>query len=141
MNQYTVQKGDTIAHVTKRLQTDWQTLRKQNPNGIGRSKANGNWFVREGANISVGKGSFADILSSTTKEISPPTPSTPPPTAKQPDELIEYTVQPGDTLWALAVKQFRVNPGDLIRDNGLENPDLLQIGQKLQLMAQVVVTG
>jgi rare lipoprotein A len=136
MNQYTVQKGDTIAHVTKRLQTDWQTLRKQNPNAIGRSKANGNWFVREGANISVGKGSFADILSATTKENSPANPANPPkppPTARQPDELIEYTVQPGDTLWALAVKQFHVNPGDLIRDNGLENPDLLQIGQKLEI--------
>ena len=134
MNQYTVQKGDTIAQVTKRLQTDWQTLRNQNPSAIGRSKVNGNWFVREGANISVDKGSFADILGEATKEISP-THSAPksPPTAKQPDEFIEYTVQPGDTLWALAVKQFHVNPGDLIRDNGLENPDLLQIGQKLEI--------
>jgi rare lipoprotein A len=130
MNQYTVQKGDTIAHVTKRLQTDWQTLRNQNPNAIGSSNLNGNWFVREGANISVGKGSFADILGAASKEISPSKPS---PTAKQPDKIIEYTVQPGDTLWGLAVKQFHVNPGDLIRDNGLENPDLLQIGQKLKI--------
>jgi rare lipoprotein A len=130
MNQYTVQKGDTIAHVTKRLQTDWQTLRNQNPNAIGRSKLNGNWFVREGADISVGKGGFADMMSQATKEISPPKP---PPTAGQPDELIEYTVQPGDTLWGLAVKEFHVNPGDIIRDNGLENPDLLQIGQKLEI--------
>ena len=130
MNQYTVQKGDTIAHVTQRLQTDWQTLRNQNPSAIGRSTLNGNWFVREGADISVCNGGMGDIMSQATKEISPPKP---PPTAGQPGKLIEYTVQPGDTLWGLAVKQFQVNPGDIIRDNGLENPDLLQIGQKLEI--------
>ena len=134
MDQYTVQKGDTIAYVTQRLQTDWQTLRQQNPNGIGRSKVNGNWFVKEGANISVGKGSFSDILNEATKEVSPS--QTPPPTVPQSDDFVEYTVQPGDTLWALAVKQFQVNPGDLIRDNSLENPDLLQVGQKLEIRQQ-----
>lgn len=130
MNQYTVQKGDTIAHVTQRLQTDWQTLRNQNPSAIGRSKVNGNWFVREGADLTVGKGSFSDILNKATKEISPPQTAS---TARQPDDFIEYTVKPGDTLWGLAVKQFHVNPGDLIRDNSLENPDLLQVGQKLEI--------
>jgi rare lipoprotein A len=129
MNLYTVQKGDTIAQITQRLQTDWQTLRNQNPSAIGRSKTNGNWFVREGANVTVDKGSFSAILNEAAKK--PDTPE--PPTPRQPDKLMEYTVQPGDTLWALAVKRFHVNPRDLIRDNGIENPDLLQIGQKLQI--------
>ena len=126
MNQYTVQKGDTIAHVTKLLRTDWQTLRNQNPRAIGRSKLNGNWFVREGANIAVGKGSFAAVLDEATKtnDTSGPAPS------GQPDKFAEYTVQPGDTLWALAVKQFHVNPVDLIRDNDIENPDILQVGRE-----------
>jgi rare lipoprotein A len=129
MNQYTVQKGDTIAEVTRHLQTDWKTLRNQNPGAIGRSSVNGNWFVREGANISVEKGSFSDILSQATKEIETPEPSQ----TRQPDKVTEYTVQPGDTLWALAVRQFHVNPEDLIRDNDLDNPDLLEIGQKLEI--------
>jgi len=130
MNQYTVQKGDTIAHVTQRLQTDWQTLRNQNPSAIGRSKMNGNWFVREGADLTVGKGSFSDILNEATQKNAPQKSAS---TARQPDDFIEYTVRPGDTLWGLAVKQFHVNPGDLIRDNSLENPDLLQVGQKLEI--------
>ncbi len=129
MNQYTVQKGDTIAYVTKRLQTDWQTLRNQNPRAIGRSNKNGNWFVREGANIKVDKGSFSSILSEASTKIE----TTEPSKTKQPDHLSEYTVKSGDTLWALAVKQFHVNPEDLIRDNAIENPDLLQVGRKLEI--------
>lgn len=130
MNQYTVQKGDTIAQVTSRLQTDWQTLRKQNPNAIGRSKANGNWFVREGAHITVGKGSFSAALNQATerKEL-PPLAQSP----RQAEKVSEYTVQPGDTLWGLAVRQFHVNLQDLIRDNNIANPDLLEVGQKLEI--------
>ncbi len=129
MNQYTVQKGDTIAFVTQRLQTNWQTLRNQNPEAIGRSKVNGNWFVREGANLKVDKGSFASILNEASTKNESPEPAK----TKQPDHLSEYTVKSGDTLWGLAVRQFHVNPADLIRDNAIENPDLLQVGQKLEI--------
>jgi rare lipoprotein A len=129
MNQYTVQKGDTIAQVTQRLQTDWQTLRNQNPSAIGRSKTNGNWFVREGANVTVDKGSFSSILSEAAKKNTPPEPQS----SRQPDEFVEYTVQPGDTLWGLAVRQFHVNLQDLVNDNDITNPDLLQVGQKLDI--------
>jgi rare lipoprotein A len=129
MNQYTVQKGDTIAQVTQRLQTDWQTLRNQNPGAIGRSKTNGNWFVREGANVTVDKGSFSSLLSEATKKNTLPEPQS----SKQPDELIEYTVQPGDTLWGLAVRQFHVNLQDLVDDNDITDPDLLQVGRKLEI--------
>ncbi len=43
----------------------------------------------------------------------------------------EYTVKKGDTLWELAVKRFHVNLEDLIRDNNIENPNLIFPGQKL----------
>ncbi|GAB6191008.1 septal ring lytic transglycosylase RlpA family protein [Desulfocastanea catecholica] len=129
MNQYSVQKGDTIAQVTSRLQTDWQTLREQNPHAIGRSKANGNWFVREGANITVGKGSFSAALSQATESKGIRQAQSP----RQAEKIGEYTVQPGDTLWGLAVRQFHVNLSDLIRDNNITNPDLLEVGQKLEI--------
>lgn len=129
MNAYTVQKGDTIALVTRRLGSDWQTLRAQNPDAIGRSKVNGNWFVREGANVAVDKGSFAAALDEAAEKTNIPQQTT----TMQPDKLTEYTVQPGDTVWGLAVKQFHVNPQDLIRDNNITNPELLEIGQKLEI--------
>ena len=129
MNAYTVQKNDTIAFVTKRLGTDWQTLRRQNPESIGRSSVNGNWFVREGANVTVDNGGFAAVLDEASHK------STAPRQAMDAgaDKLTEYTVRPGDTLWQLAIRQFHVNPQDLIRDNGIEDPNHLEVGRKLAI--------
>jgi rare lipoprotein A len=128
MNAYTVQKGDTIAFVTRRLGTDWQTLRTQNPDAIGRSNINGNWFVREGANVGVEKNSFAAVLDEASKPDIPQQRS-----AVQPDKLTQYIVRPGDTVWNLAIKQFHVNPQDLIRDNDIDDPNNLEVGRKLEI--------
>jgi rare lipoprotein A len=46
---------------------------------------------------------------------------------------VEYTIQPGDTLWDLAVKKFHVNVDDLIRDNGIQDPRRLQPEQKIRV--------
>ncbi len=131
MHQYTVLKGDTIAKVTKLLHTDWKTLQAQNPKAIGRSKLNGNWFVREGARLSVDKdkGSFSAHLDKAVKkhDCSRST------TAKKPDTFTQYTVQPGDTVWSLSVRKFHVDPRELISDNSITDPELLQIGQKLEI--------
>jgi LysM repeat protein len=43
-----------------------------------------------------------------------------------------HTVEPGDTLWAVALK-YGVNIQDLIDLNHLENPDYLQVGQVLRI--------
>jgi rare lipoprotein A len=45
----------------------------------------------------------------------------------------EYTIQENDTLWKLAVKRFHVNPEDLIRDNGIEDPRKIQPGRKIRV--------
>ena len=129
MNAYTVQKGDTIALVTKRLGTDWQTLRTQNPESIGRSNLNGNWFVREGANVAVDKGGFAAVLD----QASQPSAAPRQPMAVQANKPMEYTVRAGDTVWELAIKQFHVNPQDLIRDNDIDDPNNLEVGRKLEI--------
>jgi rare lipoprotein A len=46
---------------------------------------------------------------------------------------VEYTVKRGDTLWALAGKKFRVSMEDLMRDNRIEDPRTLRIGQRLRV--------
>lgn len=46
----------------------------------------------------------------------------------QPTEV--YTVRPGDTLWTLS-DRLGVPVAQLIADNEIVNPDMLQIGQKL----------
>ena len=130
MTEYMVQKGDSIARVTKRLQTDWQTLRNQNSAAVGRSGKNGNWFLREGASVKVNQKSFSAVLDQATKK--PVTTQQPQVVPKQ-DGSTEYTVQAGDTLWGLAVRKFHVNLKDLVSDNAIENPDLIQVGQKLTI--------
>jgi rare lipoprotein A len=45
--------------------------------------------------------------------------------------IIEYVVQPGDTLWKLGVKKFQADPYQIARDNGIKNPDRIYPGQKL----------
>lgn len=42
----------------------------------------------------------------------------------------KYTVQPGDTLWDIALR-FQVNLADLIKDNSLEDPHKIYPGQEL----------
>lgn len=52
---------------------------------------------------------------------------------QSPEGWIEYTIKPGDTLWALAVKKFHVHVEALIRDNGVQDPRKLQPGQKIRI--------
>lgn len=48
------------------------------------------------------------------------------------DSLILYIVKPGDTLWKIA-KQFNSIIDEIARMNGIENPDLINVGQKLYI--------
>jgi LysM repeat protein len=48
----------------------------------------------------------------------------------RPAEPTTYIVQPGDTLSTIAGK-FEVSQEDLMRANGIDNPDYLMLGQKL----------
>jgi rare lipoprotein A len=126
---YQVQKGDTIAKVTQLTGMRWQTLRRLNPNALGRSSKTGNWFLKEGAVIR-GKGNFDAVLRE--KEmLSKPVSTTQKVSAGE--RWVDYTVKPGDTLWGLAVKRFHVDVKDIMADNGIEDPRSLQTGQKLRI--------
>jgi len=126
---YQVQRGDTIAKVTQLFNMKWETLRRLNPNAVGQSSKTGNWFLKEGAEIR-GRETFKSILhqeQETDHQIRPEGGST------DPEEFIEYTIQPGDTLWALAVKRFQLNVEDLIKDNDIKDPNKIRPGQKIRV--------
>ena len=46
--------------------------------------------------------------------------------------VIVYIVKPGDILWNIA-KKFRTTVDFIIRTNGIENPDKIDVGQKLYI--------
>jgi len=55
------------------------------------------------------------------------------PTVTKPEgkEPIEYIVKKGDTLWNIGRRLFKVDPYQIARDNGLDDPNRLRPGQKL----------
>jgi len=126
---YLVQKGDTIAEVTNLLKTPWEDLRRLNPDAAGRTTRTGRWFLKEGAVIK-GKDSFASVLEQEQKQENHSTSKSDP---SQSGKWVEYTVEKGDTLWALAVKKFHVRLKDLMRDNEIQDPQKLQPGRKLMV--------
>lgn len=65
---------------------------------------------------------------------------TPEPTPTQGPIYITYTVQPGDTLGAVSAR-FNLSVEELMRANGLTNPNSLQVGQVLKIPAFVEKVG
>ncbi|MBW2306879.1 MAG: septal ring lytic transglycosylase RlpA family protein [Deltaproteobacteria bacterium] len=126
---YPVQKGDTIAKLTSLMKIRWETFRRRNPHDAGRSSRTGRWFLKEGPVIQGGE-TFESLLHQN-KAPGKHTPTMA--DASSSVRWIEYTIKPGDTLWALAVKRFHVHVEDLIRDNGIEDPHRLQPGQKIRV--------
>ena len=129
---YQVQLGDTIAKVTELLKTNWKTLRRLNPDAIGRSSKTGNWFLKEGAVVK-GEKSFASELQKNEEKTDTSIQITESDENKDTDKWLEYTIKPGDTLWTLAVKKFHVNLKDLLNDNNIENPKKIQPGQTIRV--------
>ena len=54
--------------------------------------------------------------------------------------LILYIVKKDDTLWKIA-KKFSSTIDDIVRVNGIENPDKIEIGQKLFIPKYVKNSG
>ena len=127
--QYQVQRGDTIAKVTQLLNVSWKTLRRLNPHAVGQSSQTGRWFLKEGADVQA-KGSFESVLHKVEKQDHLAATGE---RSNGQERWIDYTIKPGDTLWALAVKRFHVNVEDLIKDNGIKDPRRLQPGRKIRV--------
>ena len=135
---YQVQRGDTIAQVTRQLNISWNRLRQLNPDAVGQSRRNGRWFLKEGAIINT-EDSFESVLKQKAKSVAEQTPTVSGTADTHTDESwTEYTIKPGDTLWALAVKRFHVHVEDLIRDNNINDPRHIQPGQIIRVRQQAV---
>ena len=135
---YVVESGDTISKVTDLLKVSWAELRRSNPDAVGRSSKNGNWFLKKGAVIE-SKNAFESVLRQSERKSEKAAHKTTP--EKAPEKALkedsrgwkEYTIKSGDTLWALATKKFHVKVADLMEANGIDDPKTLQPGQKIRV--------
>lgn len=135
--EYTVQRGDTIAKISKTMGSDWNSLKQLNPTAVGRSKASGNWFFREGAVITnENNSSFAEVLKTTQQEQPGKTKAV---TSAPEQETLQtaktgqttHTLQAGETVWGLATRTYHVDPQTILAANNISDPTRLQIGQTL----------
>ncbi len=117
---YTVQTGDTISAVTRKLNTSFADLKRTNPNAFGRT-SKGRWFLYAGAEVSQSSGNVGQA------RVPAPAPARPKPNAPVPTSVPPkpnqsvlqssggrpgtYVVQPGETVTGVSRKlgqPFRV---------------------------------
>lgn len=146
--EYRIQAGDTITDVTRRLGTNWDTLRKHNPQAIGKSAKTGDWIVKAGRSVSV-PSQFQKILSEQTAGQTRPSPSIHPqaaiavPDSSPAGDGMEkvHIVKRGETLWDLATKVYKVAPEKLMTFNNVTEPEKLRPGQELHIPASSSTAG
>jgi LysM repeat protein len=107
---YIVQPGDTLLNIANRFRTTVAVLAQLN--GI----TNPN-VIRVGQRLLIPAGNV-------------PVPPTPVPPPSQPGRPTTYTVQPGDTLFRIALR-FGIPVPQLIQANGILNPNRVFVGQVL----------
>ena len=125
---YGVHMGDAITKLMGLLKMNVNNQNRSNPQAVAHSSKIENSVLKEGATTKSEK-PFETLLSQSL-EINEPA------SEKNPSDSIkwmEYTIKQGDTLWSLAVKKFHVNMEDLIKDNGIVNPDIIHPGQKIRV--------
>lgn len=119
-DQYRVQAGDNLPEIAKQLGVPAQALREKNAIISDNELYPGRWL---------------DIPSGDELKAAPPVVAQPAPAKSAPASAAStYSVKKGDTAWGIA-RQFNVSFGSLMKANGINKPESLQIGQTLKIPA------
>ena len=115
-----VQPGENLFRIGLRYGIDWRQIMAAN-----------NLYS---TNIYVGQSLLIPGVTADPAPVTDPTPAPPPDPAPQPPAPASgtYVVQRGDTLWLIATRHG-LTVADLMRLNGLTNPNLIFAGQVLVL--------
>ncbi|MEM6278229.1 MAG: LysM peptidoglycan-binding domain-containing protein [Verrucomicrobiota bacterium] len=127
-NQYKVQAGDTLPEIAESLQVDAAVLRQANSIISDNELYPGRWLkIPTPAEIAAMKQSAsAEQPAQRRSEVSTSAP------VVSSSEAKVYEVKAGDTAWAIAQK-LGVSYHELLKANGVDKPETLQIGQKLRV--------
>ena len=136
--EYTVRRGDNIAHVNKMMDNNWRTVKTDTPQAASSKKALSGNALGGKSNVSgrQQKNAFATHLKKAEGQKNGTTPASA--TTGKPSETANkgersHTLKAGDTVWELAVKVYHVNPDEIIKLNNISDPRKLQIGQTLRI--------
>lgn len=118
---YTISAGDTLDRVASRYSVTWQELAAIN--GLGE------WTVLQIGQVIKVPGEPAEAVIPVGQFVAAPGPAS---QATSPEEDVMYTVQPGDTIYSIAVRNG-LNWQRLLQINGLDENSILQLGQQIRL--------
>lgn len=140
-NQYKVQAGDTLPEIGAALKMDPAVIRRANSIISDNELYPGRWLkiptAAEIAAMSAAAPAPAQAPAATTAPVeraAQPKPANLPaaPAPAAASKPTVYEVRPGDTAWGIA-QQLGVSYHDLMKVNGVDKPETLQIGQKLRI--------
>jgi len=119
-NQYRVQAGDKLSEIAKELGVPTEALRQKNAINSDNELYPGRWL---------------DIPTGNAVSAVPPTPEKLAQSKPTPARSVSsYSVKNGDTAWGIA-RKFNVSFSELMKTNGINKPESLQIGQSLKIPA------
>jgi LysM repeat protein len=121
-NQYKVQAGDTLAEIAAELNVSAPALRKANAIISDNELYPGRWLNLPTAGDAVAEEPAAVA----------PSPSAAASVGQTSPPKKEYVVAKGDTAWAIS-RKLNVSFSDLMKLNGINRPESLQIGQRLKI--------
>lgn len=95
------------------------------------------WFPRHGKNMNTFREAVRKALArDKATDVVEPKPVTPAPPVD--NNWVTYTVRKGDTLSKIATKYNGISWMDIAEFNGLNNPNLIKVGQKLKIPVKVI---
>lgn len=125
-NQYKVQAGDTLPEIAKELGVSPEALRQANSIISDNELYPGRWLNLPAA------GQAAPVRAEPAAMAKPAQASTPGASTPGAPTGGSYVVQKGDTAWAIS-RKLGVSFNDLMKLNGIDRPETLQIGQELRV--------
>lgn len=127
---YTVQPGDSVYRIALLNDTNVNAMRSANPELVGDPPILQPGQVLRLPDCTPGAEDVDVEPTVENEQVIVPAGETP-----IPSDMEVYTVQPGDTLYAIAIR-YRTTVNAIMQANNLSNPNSLSIGQKLLIPGQ-----